>query len=267
MRIARVRTPKGDVSHALIEHGKAALVRGDIFGRWERSGESHPLAAVKLLAPVAPPNILCLGRNYKAHAEESGDDIPKAPLLFIKATTSVIGPEDTIRIPVVAPTQVDYEAELAVVIGKTARKVAEREALGYVLGYTCGHDVSARDCQAGDGQWARAKSFDSFCPLGPWIETELNPASIRVQGRLNGATMQDANTSLMIFNVAYVISYLSRCMTLLPGTVLMSGTPAGVGFARKPPVFLKAGDVFEVEIEGIGTLRNQVADEVQTAAR
>lgn len=261
MKIARVRTPKGGVSHAVVDAGNVMLIKGDLFGKWQATSESYPLSAVKLLAPIDPPNVLCFGRNYKAHAEESGDDIPKAPLLFIKATTSVIGPEDTIQIPAVAPTQVDFEAELVVVIKKTARKVSEAAALDYVLGYTCGHDVSARDCQMGDGQWARGKSFDTFCPMGPWIETELNPSNVRVQGRLNGQSMQDASTSLLIFSVPYLISYLSRSLTLLPGTVLMTGTPAGVGFARKPPVFMKSGDVFEVDIEGIGVLKNPIIQE------
>ncbi|MFZ4397044.1 MAG: fumarylacetoacetate hydrolase family protein, partial [Kiritimatiellia bacterium] len=152
--------------------------------------------------------------------------------------------------------EIDYEAELALVIGKTARHVPENRALEYVLGYTCAHDVSARDCQRNDGQWVRAKSFETFCPIGPWLETELNPLDVRVQGRLNGQTMQDAKTSLMIFSIPFLISYLSRGMTLLPGTLLLTGTPAGVGFARKPPVFLKAGDVFEVDVEGVGVLRN-----------
>ena len=173
----------------------------------------------------------------------------------------MVGPGEAIVVPKAAPTQVDYEAELAVVIGKPARHVPVERALEYVLGYTCANDVSARDCQNGDGQWARGKSFDTFGPLGPWIETDLDPTNVRVQGRLNGKVMQEANTSLMIFSVAYLINYLSRCMTLLPGTVLLTGTPAGVGFARKPPVWLKGGDVYEVDIEGIGVLRNPVVEE------
>jgi 2-keto-4-pentenoate hydratase/2-oxohepta-3-ene-1,7-dioic acid hydratase in catechol pathway len=161
-----------------------------------------------------------------------------------------------------APDEVDYEAELVIVIGKQARHVSEEEALEYVLGYTCGNDVSARDCQLRlDAQWARAKSFDTFAPLGPWIETELDVGDCRVQCRLNGATMQDGNTEDLIFGPRYLISYLSRCLTLLPGTAIMTGTPAGVGFARKPSVFLAPGDIVEVEIEGIGTLRNPVVKE------
>ena len=261
MRMARFKTREGKIKQGLVQGDGVSVVRGDFCGRWSETRERLPLKEVTLLAPVAPPNILCLGRNYKAHAEESGDNVPKAPLLFIKATTTVIGPEAPIVIPKAAPTQVDYEAELAVVIKRAARHVAESEALDCVLGYTCGHDVSARDCQHGDGQWARAKSFDTFCPLGPWIETDLDPGNLRVRGRCNGQVMQDASTALMIFSMPYVISYLSRCMTLLPGTVLMTGTPAGVGFVRQPPVWLHPGDVFEVDIEGIGVLRNPVVGE------
>jgi 2-keto-4-pentenoate hydratase/2-oxohepta-3-ene-1,7-dioic acid hydratase in catechol pathway len=179
----------------------------------------------------------------------------------------VIGPDDPILLPVAAPDQVDYEAELAVVIGKSARHVREEDALDCVLGYTCANDVTARDCQAREGQWARAKSFETFGPLGPWIETELDPANLRVTGRLNGKTMQDADTSLLLFGVRRLISYLSMGMTLLPGTVLLTGTPAGCGFARKPPVWMKPGDVYEVEIAGIGVLRNPVVRESEPPDR
>jgi 2-keto-4-pentenoate hydratase/2-oxohepta-3-ene-1,7-dioic acid hydratase in catechol pathway len=177
----------------------------------------------------------------------------------MKSSSCVTDPESPIVLPHVAPGQVDYESELAVVIGKTARNVTREEALRYVFGYTCANDVSARDVQGKDGQWSRAKSFDTFGPLGPWIETELNPSRLRIQGRLNGQTMQDASTADLIFDVAFLISYLSQGMTLLPGTVLSTGTPAGCAFAHKPPAWLKPGDVFEVEIEGIGVLRNPVA--------
>jgi 2-keto-4-pentenoate hydratase/2-oxohepta-3-ene-1,7-dioic acid hydratase in catechol pathway len=261
MRIARIRTPKGKTAHAIVRQDKVTLIKGDILGQWQETPETYPLSEVRLLAPIEPPNILCFGRNYKAHALEGGDDVPKAPILFMKSTTALCDPSDPILIPKCAPTQIDYEAELVVVMKKAARHVSEADALDHVLGYTCGHDVSARDCQAADGQWARAKSFDTFCPIGPWIETELDPANVRVQGRLNGKTMQDANTSLMIFSVRYLISYLSRGMTLLPGTILMTGTPAGCGFAQKPPVWLKPGDTYEVDIQGIGVLNNPIAAE------
>lgn len=261
MKLARVQTKDGKVTYGIIRQDTIDLVQGNILGRHRKTGKSFPLHEVKLLAPILPANVLCFGGNYKAHVEESGIDIPKEPLLFIKATSCIVGPEVPIVIPKVAPRQVDYEAELAVIIKKPALHVSEKDALDYVLGYTCGNDITARDCQARDGQWARAKSFETFGPMGPWIETELDPSNIRVQGRLNGRTMQDTSTSLMIFSVRYLISYLSKGMTLLPGTVLLTGTPAGCGFARKPPVWLKPGDVYEVDIEGIGVLRNPVISE------
>lgn len=261
MRLARAKLSDGTVTHGCIRKDSFFPINGDILRQWKEIGNSFPLSKVKLLAPIDPPNVLCLGRNYKAHAEEGGDDLPKAPLLFIKATSCLTNPGDPIVIPAVAPTQVDYEAELVAVIKKTARNVSQADALKYVLGYTCGHDVSARDCQNGDGQWARGKSFDTFGPIGPWIETELDPTNTLITGRLNGKVMQQANTSLLIFSVAYLISYLSHSMTLLPGTIIFTGTPAGVGFAQKPPVWLKPGDVFEVEIEGIGVLKNPVVKE------
>jgi 2-keto-4-pentenoate hydratase/2-oxohepta-3-ene-1,7-dioic acid hydratase in catechol pathway len=216
------------------------------------------LRDLKLLAPLVPVNILAFGRNYKAHAEEGGDDLPKNPLLFLKATTCLQNPGAPIRIPKVAPDLVDYEAELAVVIGREASCVSEEDALSYVLGYTCADDVSARDCQNNDGQWARGKSFDTFCPLGPWIETDLDPSNVTVRGILNDRVVQEASTSLLIFSVPYLISYISHSLTLVPGTVLLTGTPAGCGFAHQPPLYLKQGDVFHVEVDGIGRLSNPV---------
>jgi len=262
MRIVRFTDGTKKARYGMVEGDRIVVAAGDPIKGLKRTGASVPLAGVKLVAPVEPVNVLCIGQNYKAHVEEGGDKLPKAPILFMKTTTAVIGPDEPVVIPKIAPTEVDYEAELALVIGKTARHVPESRALDYVLGYTCAHDVSARDCQRNDGQWVRAKSFETFCPIGPWLETELNPANVRVRGRLNGQTMQDGSTSLMIFSIPFVISYLSRGMTLLPGTLLLTGTPAGVGFARKPPVWLKPGDVFEVEVEGIGTLSNPVVEEV-----
>jgi len=224
-----------------------------------RTGETLALADVTLLAPVEPPNVIALGLNYRRHAEESNMKIPGHPQMFIKATTSVIGPDAPIVIPKMAPDEVDYEAELCIVMGKIAKDVSEEKALDYVFGYTCGNDVSARDCQLKlDSQWARGKSFDTFCPLGPWIETDLDPDNCDIACRVNGETLQESNTSDMIFDCRQLISFLSQVMTLLPGTVIMTGTPSGVGFARKPPVFLKAGDVVEIEVGGIGVLRNPV---------
>ncbi len=213
-----------------------------------------------MLSPVNPPNIIAIGLNYKKHADESGQDYPENPLIFLKATSSLIGPEDNIILPDMAPDEVDYEAELVIVIGKRAKNIEMDNAEKHILGYTCGNDVSARDCQLRiDKQWARGKSFDTFCPLGPWIETELdNPDNCRIISRLNGKIMQDSNTSDLIFGVKELVSYCSKNFTLLPGTVIMTGTPSGVGFARKPPVFLKKGDHIEIEIEGIGILSNKV---------
>lgn len=261
MRIVRFRDKSGAVKYGISEGDQIAVAAGDPFQGLKSGRARVALGEVKLLAPVEPPNVLCIGQNYKEHIEECGDKFSKAPILFMKATTAVIGPGEPIVIPKSAPAEVDYEAELALVIGKTARNVPESRALDYVLGFTCAHDVSARDCQRNDGQWIRGKTFDTFCPLGPWIETELNSASVRVQGRLNGMAMQDSSTSLLIFSIPFLISYLSQGMTLLPGTVLLTGTPPGVGAARKPPVFLKPGDVFEVDVEGIGVLKNPVTEE------
>ncbi len=218
-----------------------------------------PLAQVRLLAPVRPPDIIAIGLNYREHARESGAAIPEAPVVFLKASSSVIGPETPIELPAMAPDEVDYEAEVGIVIGRPCRNVEEDQALNYVLGYTCANDVSARDCQRRlDVQWARAKSFQTFCPLGPWIETELDPDDISVQLRLNGKTMQSGRTSDMIFDCRQLVAYCSRVFTLQPGTVILSGTPPGVGFARQPPVFLRSGDRVEVVIEGIGSLGNPV---------
>lgn len=263
MRIVRFQREGTDATYGLLGPDNAITpVSGDIFGEWQRSGQPIRREEVRLLAPVQPPNIIALGLNYRAHAEESAMETPDHPLVFLKATSSVIGPDEPIFLPSAAPAEVDYEAELAVVIGKRARKVSEGDALDFVLGYTCANDVSARDCQLRlDKQWARGKSFDTFSPLGPWIETELDPENAAVRARLNGTVMQESSTSNLIFSVRTLVSYLSQQMTLLPGTVIMTGTPPGVGFARKPPVFLKAGDTIEIEVEGIGTLCNPVAEE------
>jgi len=262
MRIARCITKDNKVRQGVVEGGSMAVVEGDIYGNWSRTKETLSLDEVTLLAPVVPPNIIAVGLNYREHAREGGADAPSAPVIFLKATSSIAHPGGSIILPRMAPNEVDYEAELVVIIGKTAKNVSEDEAHKYILGYTCGNDVSARDCQLKlDQQWARGKSFDTFAPLGPWIETELDAGNCDIRLRLNGQIMQKSNTSFMIFNVPYLVSYLSRCMTLLPGTAIMTGTPAGVGFARKPPVFLKSGDEVEVEVKGVGVLKNNVVNE------
>ena len=230
---------------------------------FEETGERVNIEEIKFLPPVFPPNIIALGLNYKEHAQESKMDLPEEPVIFLKATTSITGHLSPIFLPSVAPDYVDYEGELCIIIGKRAKNVSEKEVKEYIFGYTCGNDVSARDCQfKRDKQWARGKSFDTFCPIGPWIETEVNPDNLRIQSRVNGKVMQDSNSSYMIFSPFEIVSYLSKQFTLLPGTVIMTGTPSGVGYAREQPVFLRDGDIVEVEIEGIGILKNYVKSEI-----
>lgn len=237
----------------------AQLLDGDPFSGLVPTGETVRVG--KLLAPVDPPNILCIGLNYWRHAEESGMAIPERPVLFIKPTTTLAHPGEAIIHPP-ATAELDYECELAVVIGRTARNVSEADALDHVLGYTCANDVSARDWQLRyDKQWARGKSFDTFCPLGPVLVTPEaipDPNRLRIRTRVNGETLQDSNTADMIFSVREIIASLSANFTLLPGTVILTGTPEGVGMGRTPKRWLRPGDVCEIEIEGIGVLHNHV---------
>ncbi len=261
-RFARFMSPDGATQLGILEGTTLRALEGGILGEWQPTEHTFPLDDIRLLPPISPPNIIAIGLNYRQHALESAMEIPDRPVIFLKATSALCGPEDAIMLPKVAPDEVDYECELAIVIGRAASRVRVEDALDYVLGYTCANDVSARDCQRRiDKQWARAKSFDTFAPLGPWIETELDPENAAIRTRLNGQVMQESNTSDLIFSCRELISYISHSMTLLPGTVIMTGTPSGVGFARKPPVFLKPGDVVEIEIDGIGTLRNRVVAE------
>ena len=259
MRIARFETDSGEiVTGRLVDDAHAQPLAGRLDEPLRF--EQRSVAIKRLLAPVTPPNVFAIGRNYRAHIEETGARVPESPLVFLKATTSVIAPGDSIILPPAAPDEVDFEAELAIVIGPAARRVSPEEAPKHVLGYTCANDVSARDCQRNDKQWSRAKGFDTFCPLGPWIVTpdELDPDNCAVRSRLNDQVMQDSNTSNMMRSTRELISHLSHQFTLLPGTVILTGTPEGVGFARKPPVFLKPGDRIEIEVEGIGSLVNSV---------
>ena len=263
MKIIRFLDWKNVIRYGeLSDDQTASLIAGDIFGKYHVTRQRARIK--KLLAPVQPPNILCIGLNYRKHAEETGAAIPERPVLFIKATTALTHPGDPIVLPAIAPTEVDYEVELCVVIGKPARNVSEKDAKKTILGYTVGNDVSARDEQIRlDKQWARGKSHDTFCPLGPCLlvgDKEFDPDNANLRSRLNGKVMQDSNTNDLIFNVSHLISFLSRNMTLLPGTAIMTGTPSGVGVARKPPVFLRAGDTMECEVDGIGTLRNPVRE-------
>ncbi len=225
------------------------------------TGPTLPLAQIKLAAPVnRPGKIIAIGLNYAEHAAEGKRDNPENPLIFAKFPSSIIGPDADIIWSSKITKKVDFEAELAVIIGERTTSCQPEEALSKVFGYTCGNDVSARDLQFGDKQWVRGKSLDTFCPLGPWLITadELkDPQKLAIQSRLNGNIMQKSNTNSMIFPVAELISFLSHHFTLEPGDVIMTGTPSGVGVFREPPIFMQDGDVIEIEIEGIGTLKNR----------
>jgi 2-keto-4-pentenoate hydratase/2-oxohepta-3-ene-1,7-dioic acid hydratase in catechol pathway len=268
MRIARF-AGRGEVGYGVVDRaqpdGAAAGSDGDSlvvaeltghpFGVGEESirftGARYPLADVRLLAPVLPSKIVAIGKNYAEHAREMGGEPPAEPVIFLKPSTSVAGPGDPIVRPVQLSERTDYEGELAVVIGRLCRDVPARRVPEVIFGYTCANDVTARDLQARDGQWARAKGFDTFCPLGPWIETDLDPADLELTTRVNGQVRQNARTSLLLHDVTTLVSYVSAVMTLLPGDVLLTGTPAGVGE-------LHEGDEVSVTIEGIGTLSSRV---------
>jgi 2-keto-4-pentenoate hydratase/2-oxohepta-3-ene-1,7-dioic acid hydratase in catechol pathway len=264
MKIIRHLTPAGPAYAALQPDGTALEIKGDLYGAHTTGG---PVKPGKLLAPVVPVNLLGIGLNYRRHAEEGGKGVPERPMLFIKGTNSVQNPGDPIELPRrQASTEVDWECELAVVIGKACKNATKANALDYVLGYTAANDVSARDWQFkwNGGQFCQGKSFDTFCPLGPVLVTKdeiPNPNALRIQTIVNGQPMQDWNTNDMVFDVPTLIEFLSGSKTLLPGTVILTGTPHGVGYARKPPVFLKAGDVVTIDIEQIGVLTNPVVDE------
>jgi 2-keto-4-pentenoate hydratase/2-oxohepta-3-ene-1,7-dioic acid hydratase in catechol pathway len=254
----------GQADYGILEKDVIRVIKqSPLTGKPEMTGKEIHIDKVKtFLPPVEAPNIIALGLNYKEHAKESRMELPSAPVVFIKSVTALTGHLQNIVLPAEAPDFVDYEAELTIVIGRRAKNVSEEKATDYILGYTCGNDVSARDCQMKyDRQWARAKSFDTFAPAGPCIVAGVNPENLRIRSRVNGVVMQDSNTSDMIFNTAKIVSYLSRQMTLLPGTLIMTGTPSGVGFARKEPVFLRDGDTVEIDIEGIGVLKNNVCRE------
>ncbi len=217
------------------------------------TGARYPVTDVRLLAPVLPSKIVAVGRNYTEHARELGNEPPAEPLIFLKPSTSVIGPGDPIVRPDTLSQRVDFEGELAIVFGRLCRDVPPARVPEVIFGYTCANDVTARDLQAKDGQWTRAKGFDTFCPLGPWIETGLDPADVQLTTTVNGEVKQDSRTSLLIFDIATLVSYVTAVMTMLPGDVLLTGTPAGVG-----P--LVAGDDVAVTIEGIGSLTSRVVD-------
>jgi 2-keto-4-pentenoate hydratase/2-oxohepta-3-ene-1,7-dioic acid hydratase in catechol pathway len=255
MRIVRFDM-QGRSAYGILEGEQISVLWGAPYdgGLANTTGEVLSLPEVTLLAPCEPSKIIALGLNYRDHAAEYGSVVPEEPLIFMKPSTAVIGPDEAIVYPEMS-RRVDYEAELAVVLGKTARHVPEREALKYVLGYTCFNDVTARDLQRKDGQFTRAKGFDTFAAIGPWIETEItDPDNLEVEAYLNGEQKQHSNTGDMVFPVAHLISFISRIMTLLPGDVIATGTPSGIG-----P--MQIGDVVEIRVEKIGNLRNQVVAE------
>ncbi len=236
--------------YGILDGEQIQVIDGTPFPEIKKLDQFHKLSEVKLLAPSEPTKIVAIGLNYHSHAKEVGQPAPDEPIMFYKPSSSVIGPEDKIYNP--GSTRVDYEAELGAVIKAQASKVSEKDAMKYVLGYTCFNDVSARDWQKNDSQWARAKGADTFAPFGPWIETDLDPGNVMLEAYLNGECKQRVNTSDLIFPVAALVSYVSQFITLFPGDVIATGTPAGIS-----P--MKSGDTIEIKVEGIGTLRNYMA--------
>jgi 2-keto-4-pentenoate hydratase/2-oxohepta-3-ene-1,7-dioic acid hydratase in catechol pathway len=257
VRIARFSADGGDVRFGVVEgpgEDPADLVvtamEGHPFAPFALVGEPRPLAEVRLLAPVLPSKVVCIGKNYADHVTEMGGAAPADPVVFLKPSTSVVGPGDAIVLPRNSE-RVDHEAELGIVVGRLCREVPRARALDVVLGYTCGNDVTARDHQAADGQWTRGKSHDTFCPIGPWIETDMDASDVVVQARVDGELRQDGRTSLLLHDIPAVIEWVTAFMTLLPGDVILTGTPAGVG-----PI--TAGQTVSVTVGGVGTLTNPV---------
>jgi 2-keto-4-pentenoate hydratase/2-oxohepta-3-ene-1,7-dioic acid hydratase in catechol pathway len=251
MRIARFSTDEG-MSFGVVEENTVAVIAAHPIGELTFTGQRLPLADVRLLAPILPSKIIAIGKNYADHVREMGGDEPSAePVLFSKPSTAVIGPGEAIAYPQKLSERVDHEGELAVVIGRMCREVPASRAAEVILGYTCANDVTARDLQAKDGQWTRAKGFDTFCPIGPWIETEADPADLAISTTVNGEVRQEARTSLLLHDIPALVEYVSQVMTLLPGDVILTGTPAGVG-----P--LEIGDEVTVTVENIGSLTNRV---------
>ena len=251
MRIVRYQIKNESPRHGWILEDKIGPIEGNIFGEYSRLEVETPLSGARLLAPVQPSKILCIGRNFAEHAKEHDAEVPKVPLIFMKPPSAIINPGDPILLPPQSQ-QVEHEAELVVVIGKRTRNVIAEEAQGCVYGYTVGNDVTARDLQRSDGQWTRAKGFDTFCPFGPWIDTDFDASDALITCKVSGQPRQMASTRDMVFNVGQLIAFISSVMTLEPGDLIFTGTPAGVG-----P--LKPGDMVDVDIEGLGKLSNPVA--------
>ena len=251
MKVLRFRGENQKSSFGLLQEKEVLEINGDIFGEYVITKTTYNMNELRILPPCSPSKIVAVGLNYRDHAEEMKKTPPEEPMLFMKPSTAVIGHEDKIIYPTHMTSRVDYEGELGVVIGKRAYWVKESEALKYVFGYTCINDVTARDLQAKDVQYTRAKGFDSFAPIGPVIETELDPTDLQISTFLNGERKQHSRTSNLIFSVPRLVSFVSHVMSLLPGDIIATGTPAGIGSMR-------IGDKVEVEIEGIGILRNYV---------
>ncbi|MGM1060494.1 fumarylacetoacetate hydrolase family protein [Saccharothrix sp. Mg75] len=255
MRIARIAQPDGLAFAEIRGEGDdltAVEIADDPFANPTFTGRSWPLADVRLLAPFLPPKIVAIGRNYAEHAVELGNEVPAEPLMFLKPNTAVVGPNAEIKLPAVSE-RVDFEGELAVVVGVGGRDIPASRAAQSVLGYTIANDVTARDLQKIDGQWTRAKGFDTFCPLGPWVETEFDPSDVAIRTEVDGVVKQDSRTSLLLHGIPELIEYISSVMTLRPLDVILTGTPAGVG-----P--LTAGQSVSVTVEGLGTLTNTVSE-------
>ncbi len=250
MRIIRAKRENEIFYAILAENDRVLRLKGQPYREIVKDGREYPLSEVRLLAPAEPTKIVCVGKNYKAHADEMKEGQPEEPLLFLKPSTCVVGDGDDVVYPGISK-RLDYEAELGVVIGKAARNVEPGCAKEYIFGYTCLNDVTARDIQKGDGQWTRGKGFDTFCPIGPWVETELDAGNVRICSVLNGETRQNSTTAMMTHSIDKLICYMSACMTLLPGDVVATGTPEGIGPMQR-------GDVIEVRVEGIGTLKNRI---------
>jgi 2-keto-4-pentenoate hydratase/2-oxohepta-3-ene-1,7-dioic acid hydratase in catechol pathway len=254
MRLIRYSVSNEPAQYGWVNNSLIGSIVGSPFGEYQRSEANLPLESVRLLAPIQPGKIICVGRNYSEHIKETNAEVPTTPLLFFKPPSSVIGPEQTIYLPPQSE-QVDHEAELAVVIGKRGRWIQPSDAFNYIFGYTVANDITARDLQHKDGQWTRAKGFDTFCPLGPWIDTDINPVDVMITCHVNGVLRQMASTRDMLFHIDQLIAYISSIMSLEIGDVILTGTPAGIS-----P--LHPGDIVEAAIDGIGTLRNSVAAEI-----
>jgi 2-keto-4-pentenoate hydratase/2-oxohepta-3-ene-1,7-dioic acid hydratase in catechol pathway len=253
MRIVRFQVNDEPPKYGWLHDDQVGVIEGDLFGKYRRRPAKTPLAEVRLLAPCQPSKIVCVGRNYVDHARELGNEVPKVPLIFLKPPSAVIAAEAAIRLPPQS-SQVEHEAELVTVIGKRGRNVTAEQAKKVVFGYTVGNDVTARDLQKVDDQWTRAKGFDTFCPFGPWIDTDFDPSDAVLTCRVNGQMRQMASTRDMVFNVPTLVAYITSVMTLEPGDLIFTGTPAGVGQLRD-------GDSVEVEIDGLGRISNPVQAE------